>query len=232
MGQPESMPRSSSAEELAQLIADPDAGTGRGSILYAATRARRQHRRQTAQFLDALAESPRPTHVTAQHPKDAVRGRAAGRRGRGLDDSDRLWLSRLPSDPAQIGFDDAVELATLAATVPRSADSDWRLVQSIWRNVDDYHSRHVAEARLANVNRTAAPVPEGALNVIAEAVLDDEPGLHPDLVAGRARDLLAQAVATRDARQEEAVANAQMRVWAVDAVAADRQTALRGGDAA
>lgn len=197
-------------------------GMRQGSALYLAAQARRSGNRRLAEYLQKIADTPGAEQVVARHPRDLARG-AARRDKAGLTDSDRMWLARLPTDPKQIRWEDAVALAELVASVDSMAHpSDARLLASIWEPVDALHSRRVAEQRLANTRRPLPAIPDGAVDVVAEALAGEVDGLTEQEVRARAAQMLQDAMVARDLQHGASVVTAQADLDALDTAAADR----------
>lgn len=169
-----------------------------------------------------------PVKTPYSHPERAARfvpqgAGASGTDGRtGLEPADIVWMQRLPTDPAQVTYADAVQLASLMQlTKPNTADR--RLAESIWRPVKHVHDLKAAEVELENARRPLPDVPSTALGALAEAVRAEVPQLTDDEVVGRASNMLREALDGRTAERDQRIAAAEAQVEAVKAEQASRE---------
>jgi len=165
------------------------------------------------------------------HPQDGVQanGGAAGRAaaearfgneaGRSpaatevLPPADLAWINRLPTDPTQVSYDDAVHLAALAAAAVTLKDrSAARLVQSVWAPVKELYDAAAAEVTLRNAQLPTPPVPSSVLPALADAIAAENPTLEPDEAVGRAGAQLRDALDQRNTARESKVLDARAAI--------------------
>lgn len=174
---------------------------------FAQVHLRRAHQQQgnygprQRAFLKDLADTPsRDPKPTVVHPLDQARRR--GTEGRAGDAGPRhtdtalaeelgpvelMWLQRLPTDPAQVSFEDAVRLARMVDSVRTNTPSGM-LLRSIWEPVDLLHTERVTKARIANLDPPVT-VSQLAYGALTEATAAGLPELHEDEAGVRARRL-------------------------------------------
>lgn len=185
-------------------------------------------------MVDDLAAIQPPTspevYVHPEHDQRAVlvgeRGSRTGAPTHELSPTDLAWLSRLPTDPAQISYNDAVELAALARASSTFADrSSARLIQSVWAPVKEVHDAREAEVALRNAQRPMIQAPSTVLGGLAETVAQENPTLQFDEATMRANNMLREALDKRSAARDEQVALAREAVQRA-ADSAGRRTSL------
>ena len=176
------------------------------------------------QFMrDMLAVDPRDP-ITYVHPEQRVQPRPL-RHGEEFTVSavDIAWLQRLPHDPAQVTFDDAVQLAQLSGAVSKLRQpSEHRLLWSMWAPVKAIHDRKATEAALAQAQQPLPPVPSSALGALADAIAAEVPELRDDEVLSRAHSDLNAALERRAAARAKRVADAQRRLEEINAAETQR----------
>ena len=157
--------------------------------------------RSQEDFLSAAEQVPdnKGQRLTYNHPgalaqmrsssSSSLRQNAARATGQpeepvSLTQAQIAWLQRLPTDPTQVTFDDAVELLRLLNEVDNP--SDVGLVRMIAAPVKEYHDREAAEVELHNARLPHPDVPGEALPALADA-------LRPDLTQLADSELLHRA---------------------------------------
>lgn len=187
-------------------------------------------RRFLQAFLDQRPDGAGSTTVkkTYAHPERAARqpvdmsGRGGPDLKSGLQPADIVWLQRLPTDPSQVTYTDAVQLAGLYnATKPGT--SDRRLAESIWRPVKQVHDLKAAEVDLEIARRPLADVPSSALGALTEALRAETTELTDDEVVGRASQLLRTALDGRTAGRDAAIAAAETQITEMRSSQAQRE---------
>jgi len=184
------------------------------------------------QFLGDVAEqcanvNPNPT-ASYQHPADDHRVRAA-KPSDGLSASDLAWINRLPSDPAQVSHDDAIQLAGLAAglTGVQSNPSDARLISSVWSPVREIHDANAARAALAAAQTSPPPVPSSAVRALADAIAAETPELTPTEALSRAGSQLRDTLDNRIGARQQKVLDARAAIARASEAAAVRTATTR-----
>jgi hypothetical protein len=204
------------AQGLAELLAQAPTGLRSGALRYHAQQARRAGNSRLAELLDRAARQTHAAPPVGRHPGDRAR-RDQQLAERGLSDSDRIWLSRLPSDPSAVTFDDAEALAGLVASVgAMKHPGDARLLASIWSPVKTIHDRRHAAETVATARAPLSPLPDGCVAALAAIVATEVTGLSADEVTARAGEMLRAAVEGRDQERAQVVARAEQRAMAVD----------------
>lgn len=142
-------------------------------------------------------------HHPERDPRaDAVRTKLSGQRyGNGgkqqsyeFTATDLAWLNRLPSDPAAVSYDDAVQLASLAAASSSFADpSGHRLVQSIWKPVKEVHDAKAAASALQQSRQQVHDEPGSAVDALADALAAEEQFGPDEDARSRARRMIDDA---------------------------------------
>lgn len=168
------------------------------------------------EFVRAVYEAAREKPgAPVQHPEDAAhRSRRERRDERAeLTPVELAWLDRLPRDPAQVRFDDAVQLATLARSIsamhtPTSA----RLVESIWLPVKAIHDRRVADAKLAQARRPLSALPASTRDAVRAALAVEMPGIADSVLAGQAGEVVRELEDARAAAHADRVRSAEAEV--------------------
>ena len=212
------------------ITATPSKGR-RGRMLAMQRQLNRDRNSSSAQrkLIAALLEQEPVASAVYSHPERAVRldpvraGKAIT-----LTESDRAWLSRLPTAD-KVTFNDATELARLARQVePRTPDA--RLIASIWEPVRTRHDRAAAARELDAARQPWPDIPRAALrealvdavkaetseldeaerrnraNVMLDAALTARAGRHTALVDG-ARNVLEDVENRRTERESLTAAN-------------------------
>lgn len=183
-------------------------------------------------FLREMYDRPEPKTMTYRHPGiDAMsRPRSSGRSGESsapLTATELAWLQRLSADPAQVSYDDAVALASMAKDSGMPA-ADRRLVSAVWLPVAERHD--LAAARVALANAEAAvppPIPHVARAALAESISAETPGLTPDEASGRAAAAIQEAETKRHRAAATRVADAEAQLAAAQAAPARRTATTR-----
>jgi len=185
------------------------------------------------QFLGDVAEqcanvNPNPKAASYQHPADDPRVRAA-KPSDGLSASDLAWINRLPSDPAQVSHDDAIQLAGLAAglTGVQSNPSDARLISSVWSPVREIHDANAARAALAAAQTSPPPVPSSAVRALADAIAAETPELTPTEALSRAGSQLRDSLDNRVGARQQKVLDARAAIARASEAAAVRTATTR-----
>jgi hypothetical protein len=229
-----------STEKIFEAVAKHTAGSGARGFANVYLREHYQRRgnygpHQVA-FLKQLADTPRrEPSPRAVHPADVARrgteGRApgAGIRPAGTSGSDLadeldppslMWLERLPSDPKDISFEDAVRLFRMVDSVKANTTSGM-LLRSIAEPLDLLHTERVVRDRIANLP-TPARVSDLARGALAEAVAGAHPELHPEEIAVRARRLTQDFEAEQEDRYDQSKAQLQAQLQGLASRRADR----------
>ena len=159
-----------------------------------------------------------------QHPATRISGSARERTGgAGLGPSEIAWLQRVPTNPQDVSFVDAVELAKLSATIDRlKHPADARLIDQAWKPVKEFHDRNAAQVALRNAEQPLPAIPTSAYGALAEAILKENDQLRPEEALGRADDALAEAHAARVTERARAIDAAQTALMRVDAAQHER----------
>jgi len=190
------------------------------------------------QFLADVADQSAaagPPGATYQHPADDPRVRAVKPSEAGLSGSDLAWLNRLPTDPAKVSHDDAIQLAGLAAGraglaagLPGSqAASDARLIQSVWEPVREIHDANAARAALTAAQTSPPPVPSSAVRALADAVAAETPALTPTEALSRAGSQLRDTLDNRVGARQQRVLDARAAIARASEAAAVRTATTR-----
>ena len=184
-----------SSKDVIHLTTTPRTGMHRGKVEFQKQRLQTPRTsEETAQkaLLEALITQPAEGLQTYAHPgRDA---QAVAGLSPQLTASDLAWIQRLPTEPDQIKYEDARTLAGMAQATPLGS-SDRRLVDSIWRPLEQLHDVAEAKVELTNATAAAVPTPPAATaTVLAAAIAREMPALTPDEANARARALLKEAV--------------------------------------
>ena len=177
-------------------------------------------------FLQALIEQdalpPREMYV---HPEQkatlkppAPFGAAARDK---LDPADLVWLQRLPADPAQVTFDDAVQLATLVRSV-KAGTPDRRLLDSVWKPIKAVHDRRAAETLIRNATRPMPRDPD-PYSALVDTIRDEIPALTEHEALVRASKIHRDAISAREGELQAKVEAAREMIASVDAEVAHRE---------
>jgi len=183
------------------------------------------------QFADDLAAQHEPGSATAEpyrHPASDPKAHAPGRGGAPLTGSDLAWIARLPTDPAQMPYSDAVQLAGLHASLSGTQHtSDRRLVESAWSPVKELHDDAAARVALAAAQRPAPPVPSSALQALADSITLEVPTLEPAEALSRGGTQLRDALDKRATVRQQKAAQARDAIARAQAAAAARTATTR-----
>lgn len=230
-----------SARTLIDLTVSPSTGLNRGKALAVRRSATTGMggfepwaTENVVALLDTLAA--RPVDVPAggyAHPLDmstpsgrVLARQRLGQQGGGLSAADVAWIQRLPVEPDEVSFDDAVELAKLAASVDTDSP-DRRLVDSVWLPVKRVHDRRRAEADLAAAQRPVPALPAEAAPAVTDLIRLEVPALSPLESAQRARDQLEEARQARIADAALAQQAARDELARISSDAADAVSTTR-----
>lgn len=183
---------------------------------------------RTRDFVERFAQVPDPN--SAKKPSHPADFQTVGRRRTEgpLSAAEMAWLQRLPSDPTQVPFEDAAEVANLVAKVSRMKDpAGARLLTSVWQPIADYHDRRVAQDRLARARQPLPTIPSGALDALIEAVKIEDPTLPDDVIVSRANTLLRTTLDKRSDDYIKEQHDAQAAMQALDDAIAKRKEVAR-----
>jgi hypothetical protein len=134
-----------------------------------------------------------------------------------LTASDVAWLERLPTDPKDVSYDDARQLARLDGEFKSAGDR--RLVRSILDPVRRYHNTLEAQAALENVTNNPAPVVQrgAALQMLSDAIRSETGDvLTSEEVHSRAAVMLDDALNKAASERTRLVRQAEARVAAAE----------------
>ncbi len=184
------------------------------------------------QFADDLAAQHEPGSGAAaepyRHPGNDPKAHAPGRGGTPLSPSDLAWINRLPTDPAQVSYTDASQLAGLASSLSGTQHaSDARLVDSVWKPVQEVHDAAAARVALTAAQRPAPPVPSSALQALTDAIATEVPTLQPTEALSRAGAALRDAMDKRATVRQQKVADARDAIARAQEAAAARTATTR-----
>ncbi len=183
------------------------------------------------QFADDLAAQHNPGAPGAEpyrHPANDPAAHAPGRGGAPLTPSDVAWLSRVPSDAAQVSHGDAVALAGLSTSLAGTQHaSDARLVESVYAPVRELHDGNAARVALTAAQRPAPPVPSSALQALTDAIATEVPTLQPTEALSRAGAALRDAMDKRATVRQQKVADARDAIARASEAAAVRTATTR-----
>ncbi|MDQ6746901.1 MAG: hypothetical protein M3010_02160 [Candidatus Dormibacteraeota bacterium] len=182
-------------------------------------------------FLDDLAAQcetlPPPTATASGHPADDPRARSV-KPVDGLAPSDLAWLTRLPADPAQVPYDDAVSLASLASGLSAfKYPSDARLLQSVWQPVKEIHDANAARVALDQAQTPVPSVPSSALSALTDAIAAEVPQLDSTEAVARAGAQLRDTLDKRTAARDTKIMDARAAIAAASEAAARRTAVTR-----
>lgn len=197
------------AAQLADLAgADPADPRQRGQLMFMRNKCDQSARgQQHRALLDQLLAQP-ARQVTTTAPRLPWQGvtRRHDRERRELTAVDVAWLTRLPTDPGALAEVDIRALAQMVVDAdPRSSDA--RLLDSVFAPIQQHYERRVAEANAATVRavvRSPAGPVAGVEDVLAEALLEDEPAIGEREARARARETITAQV-ERQQRQARAL---------------------------
>jgi hypothetical protein len=181
-----------------------------------------------AKFLRAFRETEREKRDTYAHPERRAQSvpldpsRQGDQRTATLAPVDIAWLQRLPADPAQVTYADAVQLASFARTIPNRT-ADRRLLDAVWLPVKEVHDLKAAEVELANARQPLPEVPQSAFGALVEAVRAETSELSDDEMLNRASTLLKDTLDKRSAERDERIAAAESQISALRQAQEQRQ---------
>lgn len=209
--------------ELAELLAGPRTGgaAGRAQAYLRFEQLTHRQRQLLKSWPGGETTKPGPSY---QHPARAAKSMGPPDTPGRLGGADLVWLQRLPSDPAEVTFADAVTLASLAGHV-ETRTADRRLLDAVWEPVKLVHDLRQAEADLTAA--TARVVPRAdqsadAVNAVADAVLEQTPNLTRGEATGRAAALLSEIAGRLLADRDAAIDAAKERIGRAKAEIAAR----------
>lgn len=182
-----------SPSRLFELLAPGPVASGKAlSARHSGTRSSTTLPSAQLQFLDDVGRRTNTKDDVPVHPED--RSRLLGdRRDRGADLSpvELAWLQRLPIEPTDITFDDAVRLAELARTVSEmKTPASFRLIESIWGPVRELHDERVARAKLKIAQRPIAPLPKSTKDAIEAYLVERSPETSPRALGYEADEII------------------------------------------
>ena len=229
------------SKAFARTIQDMDKSDhAKGTIMLLGRQAKKAGSQAQRAFLDDMAGIQHPAADTTsqdrQHPERRAEALAAIQKRMGrkeINPKELAWLQTLPSDPAQVSFADAEQLAALSRRVHSSGGAgsdpiDARLIDAHWLPVKALHDTRAAQAALSNARSVSEiPVPSSALNALTDAVAEENPSMHPSDVIAQASDLLHQATTKRRAMRSQAEADARAHLDQIAASEADRTATTR-----
>lgn len=150
------------------------------------------------------------------HPGSAGRrfSTARNRKPGPLTEVELMWLNRLPSDPTQVTFDDAAQLATIADSISRDGKhpDHAMLIESVWGPIREHHDALVARHEVERLEASPPRVPDSTLGALSDSLREEVPELSVNESETRARDLLAQAEPRIVANHHRALEQARARV--------------------
>ncbi len=183
------------------------------------------------QFADALAAQHEPGTATAEpyrHPGSDPKAHAPGRGGTPLSPSDLAWIDRLPNDPTKMPYEDAAALAGLSASLAGTQHtSDARLVDSVWKPVQEVHDANAARVALDQAQRSVPDVPSSAVRALADSIAAEVPNLEPAEALSRAGTQLREALDKRTAAREQKILDARAAIAQASEAAAVRTATTR-----
>jgi len=183
------------------------------------------------QFADDLAAQHTPGAPGAEpyrHPGNDPKAHAPGRGGTPLSPSDLAWIGRLPSDPTKMPYDDAVQLAGLSASLAGTQHaSDARLVDSVWKPVQEVHDAGAARVALDQAQRSVPDVPSSAVRALADSIAAEVPNLQPAEALSRAGTQLREALDKRATVRQQKVLDARAAIARASEAASLRTATTR-----
>lgn len=155
------------------------------------------------------------------HPAEAATFDARARGDKPLTPAELAWLSRLPSDPQDVSFDDARQVFSLLNSV--AAPDEVRLLRSIADPIREFHDTMQAHADLARTEASAPlAAPQETLPALADAVAAENDQLEPDEAVSRASRMLTDLGQQRLADHAQRLAAARARIDEVGQTTAKR----------
>jgi hypothetical protein len=162
-------------------------------------------------WLDAFLKSMESQDPDAmlRHPaEDAARSLPVYQPGvKALEAPDLAWLQRLPS-PEEMTYADAVQLGRFAIFKFGDNSSSKRLVQSLWKPVEELYDARVAEAMRTKTARPLFKIPS-PVAAVALAIENEHPYLTPEEARRRAEELVDEALAERRNTNDQRIAKAK-----------------------
>ncbi|QCQ93037.1 hypothetical protein E7742_18635 [Rhodococcus sp. SGAir0479] len=157
----------------------------------------------------AAMEAQDPDRATVRHPRDDAARSAPvyPPTVTALEAPDLAWLQRLPA-PEEISYADAVQLARFAQFPFGLNSSSKRLVDSLWKPVEELYDARVAEAAKAKTTKPLWKMPN-PVAAVAVAVENEHPYLTPEEARRRAEELVDEALTERRAIAERRQAEAR-----------------------
>jgi len=226
-----------SSQQITDAIAqDPNHPSAAGKVAYLRRSLKKSMGVRTDpashyQFADDLAAQHTPGAPVAEpyrHPGNDPKAHAPGRGGTPLSPSDLAWIGRLPTDPIKMPYADAAALAGLSASLAGTQHtSDARLVDSVWKPVQEVHDGNAAGVALAAAQRPAPPVPSSALQALTDAIATEVPTLQPTEALSRAGAALRDAMDKRATVRQQKVADARDAIARASEAAAARTATTR-----
>lgn len=143
-----------------------------------------------------------------------------------LAPTDIAWLQRLPTDPAQVSWEDARHIVALVHAVKRTS-SDGRLVHAIWDPLKAFHDRRLAETTLKNAQRPVSVSDPSPAPALAEAILAATPDLRPEEAMARAKEIIRNTQTELDTHRQQAIDTARQTITELDAQLAERAATTR-----
>lgn len=235
-----------SPEEIADAITS-HAAMRRGRLMFLERQASKApFSSAQVQLLRHLLALPQPQRGQYRHPEDDARhrliprkfGSSAGSAGRNagggdgqpLTDSDRAWLSTLPA-PESVSYEDAVELARLAASVPVKS-GDERLINSKWLPVKARHDRARANADLEAARQPLPDIDRAtAEQALRDAIAATTTELDAEEQSHRAARIFSELAEARRGSREQAHNAAVQRVRDLEDAEVERRALNRPVDA-
>jgi len=186
------------------------------------------HTRFLADMAAQFAAVPRAPEKYL-HPADDAKAMPDPRITTGsLSPADVAWLQGLPGDPEQVPYDDAVQLAKMAANVSTTKDApSARLIGQKWLPVKELHDGRAAQAALTTAQVIAPPVPSSVLPALTDAIAAEHPTLEPDEAVGRAGAQLRDALDQRNAAREDKVLTARAAIAKASEASARRTSTTK-----
>ena len=202
------------SNELIEMARKGVSGGIRGAALFHATNNRTKHDLGPAarKFVDDLSRvQPNRDRKVVRHPGATTQGRGVRKPGP-LSAGEQAWLTRLPSDPSQMSFEDAQLLASVVQTLPPDQGNDRIAVDRVYHPVKKFWDHKVAEAALENAKADQPTLPASIHSALAETMNTEIPELSPSEAADRAANLLTDADAFRVRIREREISSAQERL--------------------
>jgi hypothetical protein len=131
----------------------------------------------------------------------------------GLSPAGLAWLQGLPTDPEQVSYDDAVQLAKMAANTSAFKDAQSALlVGQKWVPVKEVHDGRAAQAVLTNAQVSAPSVPSSVMPALTDAIAAETPTLEPDEAVAPAGARLRAVLDQRSTAREGKVLDARAAI--------------------